>query len=85
MMHLTLVSAADVVLWIGTAVVLGCYAYNSWFTPTSKRRLILYQVWNVIGSVCFIWGMYIKNVPQSMVLNLIWGGIGLVALWKLLR
>lgn len=78
-----LIELANIVLWISTAIVIGCYAANSWFVLTKKSSLLLYQSFNLIGSIGFVWGMYVLGVFQSMVLNIVWGAISIIALWKI--
>lgn len=82
-MSFTVRLAADIVLWLAAIVVIVAYAYNSLIRPSSRRQIFIYQAMNLIGSVGFIWGMYILAVPQSVLLNIVWGSISIIALWKI--
>lgn len=77
--------AIDIALWFGTACIVGAYAYNSWFIPTKKAQLIVYQIVNLVGTAAYIYGMSILAIYQSLVLNIVWGTIGLIALVKLVK
>ena len=68
----------EVVGWIGAILILGGYALLTAEKVTS--RSVSYQAMNVIGATGFIAnGVWHKAWP-SAVLNIIWVGIGVVAL-----
>lgn len=78
-------SVVDVALWIGTAGIVGAYAYNSWVVPTKKRPLLFYQGINLIGTLLYIYGMSVLGIWQSLILNIVWGIICIIAIVKILR
>lgn len=75
----------DIILWIGSSLILGAYLYISWLNPTKKNQLVGYQIANLIGSFCYIYGMFVLGVFQSVTLNIIWAFIGFVGLIKLFK
>jgi len=75
---LTLDVLMEVVGWIGAVLILAGYALLTAEKVTSKS--VSYQAMNVIGATGFIAnGVWHKAWP-SAILNIIWVGIGVVAL-----
>jgi hypothetical protein len=71
----------DVVGWIGAILILGAYALLT--AGKVDARSIVYQGMNVIGALGFIANGWWYGAMPSATLNVIWAGIGLVALWKI--
>jgi hypothetical protein len=69
--------------WIGAVLVLSAYVLLSTERIASRSRL--YQGMNVIGAACFIVNSGWNGAMPSAVLNIIWMGIGVYALWQLPR
>jgi hypothetical protein len=68
----------EVVGWIGAVLILGGYALLTAGKVTAKS--VSYQAMNVVGAAGFIAnGVWHKAWP-SAILNIIWVGIGVVAL-----
>lgn len=72
---------AEIVGWYGTAAILGAYALNSFGVISASSAA--YQLLNLTGALGIIAISLRKNVMQSVVLNVIWGVIALVALARL--
>jgi hypothetical protein len=77
----TLDIAIEIVGWIGAALILGAYALLTAGKVDAKSPL--YQGMNVVGALGFIANGWWNGAMPSAVLNIIWAGIGLVALWKI--
>ena len=69
--------------WLGGGLILAAYGLltagkldaDSW----------IYQAANVVGGLGFIVNGWWHNALPSTVLNVIWAGIGLTALWRMRR
>jgi hypothetical protein len=71
----------DAAGWLAALLILGGYALLTAGKVTAKSPL--YQWMNVVGAVGFVINSgYFKAWP-SAVLNVIWAGIGIVALVKI--
>jgi hypothetical protein len=71
----------DVAGWLAALLILGGYALLTAGKVTAKSPL--YQWMNVVGAVGFVINSgYFKAWP-SAVLNVIWAGIGIVALIRI--
>jgi len=73
----------NVIGWIGSAAVLLAYALIS--VKRVQGDSVVYQILNLVGSVCLLsntiyWGAY----PSSFV-NIVWTGIALFALIGIAR
>ena len=78
---MTLDVLMEVVGWIGAVLILAGYALLTAEKVTSKS--VSYQAMNVIGATGFIAnGVWHKAWP-SAILNIIWVGIGVVALIRI--
>ena len=73
----------EVAGWGGALLILGGYALLTAERVTSRSPL--YQGMNVLGAAGFIVNGWWHGAIPSAVLNLIWMGIGLVALWRMKR
>ena len=73
----------EVAGWGGALLILGGYALLTAERVTSRSPL--YQGMNVLGAAGFIVNGWWHGAIPSAVLNLIWMGIGLVALWRMRR
>jgi hypothetical protein len=73
----------EVAGWGGALLILGGYALLTAERVTSRSPL--YQVMNVVGAAGFIVNGWWHGAIPSAVLNVIWMGIGLAALWRMRR
>ncbi|MEO6580905.1 MAG: hypothetical protein ABIN83_07105 [Sphingomicrobium sp.] len=71
----------EVVGWIGAALILAGYALLTAEKVTSKS--VSYQAMNVIGAAGFIANSSWNGAWPSAILNVIWVGIGVVALIRI--
>ncbi len=71
----------EVVGWIGVVLILSSYALLSLDKLSAKSPT--YQWLNVVGAAGFIINSGWNGAIPSAVLNVIWMGIGLFALWKM--
>ena len=70
----------DVIGWIGMILVLIAYVLIS----TGKiKNGIIYQLLNLIAAIFMAIGLYPKNAWFSFTLQVIWGIVAIVALYKL--
>lgn len=69
--------------WIGAALILGAYVLLS--AGKLKGDSPAYQWMNVVGAAGFIVNSGYNGAVPSMVLNIIWVGIGVFALWGIYR
>ncbi len=73
----------EVAGWSGALLILGGYALLTAERVTSRSPL--YQGMNVVGAAGFIINGLWHGALPSAVLNIIWAGIGLAALWRMRR
>jgi hypothetical protein len=73
----------EVAGWGGALLILGGYALLTAERVTSRSPL--YQAMNVVGAAGFIVNGWWHGAIPSAVLNVIWMGIGLAALWRMRR
>ena len=71
----------EIVGWAGAAMILGAYALLTAGMVDAKSYA--YQGLNVVGALGFIANGWWNGAMPSAVLNIIWAGIGLAALWKI--
>lgn len=69
--------------WAGALLILGAYALLTAERVTSRSPL--YQAMNVAGAAGFIVNGWWHGALPSAVLNVIWLGIGVAALWRMGR
>lgn len=73
----------EIIGWMGAGLVLGAY-----ILVTSGRLSgdsVLFQWMNALGATFFVINTWWHGAIPSMVLNIIWGGIGFAALWRIWR
>ena len=73
----------DIVGWLGAGMILGAYAVLT--AGKIAARSVAYQGLNVVGALGFIANGWWHGAMPSAVLNVIWAGIGIVALIQLKR
>ena len=73
----------DIAGWTGAVLILAAYGMLTAGRLTAKS--VSYQVMNVVGAIGFIINSAWNNAWPSAILNVIWVGIGVVALWQLQR
>lgn len=78
---MTLGVLIDIVGWIGAGLILGAYALLT--AGKVDARSYAYQGMNVVGAIGFIANGWWHGAMPSAVLNIIWAGIGIAALWKI--
>jgi hypothetical protein len=71
----------DIVGWAGAVLILGAYALLT--AGKVDARSVVYQGMNVVGALGFIANGWWHGAMPSAALNVIWAGIGMVALWKI--
>ena len=75
--------AVEAAGWIGAGLILLAYLLLSMGKVTGQSRL--YQWMNVVGAAGFIANSGWNGAWPSAILNVIWVGIGVVALWQIGR
>ena len=78
---MTLGLLMEIVGWIGAVLILAGYALLTAEKVTSKS--VSYQAMNVVGATGFIANGVWNGAWPSAVLNIIWVGIGAVALIRI--
>ena len=73
--------AVEVVGWAGALLILLGYLLISAGKLTGKSPV--YQWMNIVGAAGFVINGWWHDAIPSTVLNVIWMGIGAVALWKI--
>ncbi len=71
----------EIVGWIGALLILSGYALLTSGRVTAQSPL--YQWLNVVGAAGFIVNGLANQAYPSAGLNIVWMGIGAVALWKI--
>lgn len=69
--------------WAGAVLVLGAYILVSMGRLTGASPA--FQWMNALGAAFFVLNTWWHGAIPSMVLNIIWSGIGFFALWRLWR
>lgn len=70
----------EVVGWLGAILVLGAYILV--LTGRLSGASAAFQSMNAFGALFFVLNSWWHGAIPSMVLNIIWSGIGFVALWR---
>ena len=78
---MTLDILMEVVGWIGAVLILGGYALLT--AEKVNAKSVSYQAMNVVGATGFIANGVWNDAWPSAVLNIIWVGIGVVALIRI--
>lgn len=73
----------EIVGWVSAVLILGAYGLLTAERLTARSPL--YQWMNVVGAAGFIVNSGVNGAYPSAVLNIIWFGIGAVALWSIAR
>jgi hypothetical protein len=73
----------ELVGWAGAVLVLGAYILVSMGRLTGASPA--FQWMNALGAAFFVLNTWWHGAIPSMVLNIIWSGIGFFALWRLWR
>lgn len=73
----------EIIGWLAAAMILGAYALLTAGKLTARSPA--YQWLNVVGAAGFVVNSGINGAFPSAVLNVIWMGIGAVALWSIAR
>jgi len=73
----------EIVGWTGAVLVLVAYILVSMGKLTGSSPA--FQWMNALGSGFFVLNTWWHGAIPSMVLNIIWSGIGFFALWRLYR
>lgn len=73
----------EVVGWAGALLILAGYALLTSGRVTARSPL--YQWLNVVGAAGFIVNGFANEAYPSAGLNIVWMGIGAVALWKIAK
>ena len=71
----------EIVGWTAAVLILGAYALLTAEKVTARSPL--YQWMNVAGAIGFVINSGVNGAYPSAVLNIIWFGIGAVALWNI--
>ena len=72
----------DIAGWAAALLILGAYALLTAGKVDAKSPL--YQSMNVLGAICFVVNLtYLQAWPAAM-LNVVWAGIGIVALVRIM-
>ena len=69
--------------WAGALLVLGAYLLVS--SGRVSGASPLFQWMNLLGSALFVLNTWWHGAIPSMVLNIVWSGIALAALWRVWR
>jgi len=77
------VLAVEAAGWIGASLILFAYLLLSAGRLTGQSPA--YQVMNVVGAAGFVVNGWWHGAIPSTVLNVVWMGIGVIALWKITR
>ncbi len=75
--------AIDIAGWGGGVLIIAAYALLTAGKLPADRPA--YQWFNVVGAVGVGLNCWWNGAIPSIVLNLIWAGIGILALWKMRR
>jgi hypothetical protein len=73
--------AVEVAGWTGAALILLAYLLLSAGKLTGQS--LVYQEMNVVGAAGFVINGWWHRAIPSTALNVVWMGIGVVALWKI--
>ena len=73
----------EVAGWIAAVLILAAYALLTGGKIQARSRT--YQWMNVLGAAGFVVNSSWNGAWPSAVLNVVWAGIGLAALWNLTR
>lgn len=69
---------AEIFGWYGAIAILGAYALVSFLVIPSNG--LIFQILNLTGALGLMAVAYYKKVYQSVVLNIVWSIIGIIAI-----
>lgn len=69
--------------WAGAVLVLGAYILVSTGKLTGNSPV--FQWMNALGATFFILNTWWHDAIPSMIVNIVWAGIGFFSLWRLWR
>lgn len=69
--------------WTGAVLVLGAYVLVTLGRLSGQSAI--FQAMNLVGAAGFVVNTWWHGAIPSMVLNIVWTGIGFVALWRIAR
>jgi hypothetical protein len=72
----------DIIGWIGAVEVIAAYGMNSYGQLTSDSAI--FQLLNLTGAIFLIANTWYNKAYPSMVINIIWTVIAIVALIKII-
>ncbi|NUS99354.1 MAG: hypothetical protein HOP96_00045 [Sphingomonas sp.] len=75
--------AVEAVGWTGALLILLAYLLLSAGKLTGQSSV--YQAMNIVGAAGFVINGWWHGAIPSTALNVVWMGIGVVALWKITR
>ena len=78
---MNIVLLVDIAGWAGAVLILAAYGLLTAGRLSAKS--VKYQVMNVVGAIGFIINSAWNNAWPSAILNVIWVGIGVVALTRM--
>ena len=73
--------AIEVIGWLAALLILAAYALLTAGKLQAQSRA--YQWMNVLGAAGFVVNSGWNGAIPSAALNVVWGGIGLAALWRI--
>lgn len=69
--------------WTGAVLVLGAYVLVTLGRLSGQSAM--FQAMNLVGAAGFVVNTWWHGAIPSMVLNIVWAGIGFVSLWRIAR
>lgn len=73
----------NIIGWIGAVEVVIAYALNS--NGTLKSDSYLFQILNLTGAIFLIVRTWVDHSWPSMVINIVWTAVAIIALVKIAR
>jgi hypothetical protein len=73
----------EVAGWLGAGLILAAYGLLT--AGKLQARSVAYQAMNMVGAMGFIVNSGYYGAIPSAALNVVWAGIGGVALWRISR
>ena len=70
----------EIIGWIGAVLVIGAYCLNMY--GYWKSDSLPYVICNIIGAVFFIINTFVHKAYPSMIVNIVWVIIPVIALFK---
>ena len=70
----------EIIGWIGAVLIVGAYSLN--ITGKLKSSSALYIISNLVGGIFFTVNTLVHHAYPSMIVNIIWVFIAVVALLK---